>query len=165
MQNKFFEVLNIRIIAFHFLGTILLLLSIRQFAFFINIDLLKMVEQYGNEISWKAHLSLDQKDMVIKYLSMVHQAGFFGVLLGGMISAYICWRNFVHTNNAMVVIVLGYIVYRFDLLALSDIQTLLLYPGMIAKANGLAGTLLINGIYLLGCAVLIFFSRLTKRFV
>ena len=124
-----------------------------------------MVEQYGNEISWKAHLSLSQKDMVIEYLGRVHQAGFFGVLLGGMFSAYICWRNFVDTNNAMVVMVLGYIVYRFDLLALSEIQTLLLFPGSIAKANGLAGTLLINGIYLLGCAILIFFSRLTKRFV
>lgn len=124
-----------------------------------------MVEQYGNEISWKTSLSLEQKDMVLKYLSMVHQAGFFGVLLGGLISAYVCWRNFVHTNNAMVVVVLGYIVYRFDLLALSDMQTLLLYPGTLVQENGLAGTLLINGLYLLGFAILIFFSRLTKRFV
>jgi hypothetical protein len=165
VQNKFLEVLNIRIIAFHFLGTVLLLLAIRQFSFFLNTGLLKMVEQYGNEISWKAGLSLSQKDMVLKYLSMVHQAGFFGVLLGGLLSAYICWRNFVHTNNAMVVIVLGYIVYRFDLLALSDIQTLLLYPGIMAGTNGLASTLLINGIYLLGFSILIFFSKLTKRFI
>lgn len=165
MQNKFFQALNVRIIAFHFLGTVLLLLSIRQFSYFLNVDLLKMVEQYGNEISWKTSLSLEQKDMVLKYLSMVHQAGFFGVLLGGLISAYVCWRNFVHTNNAMVVVVLGYIVYRFDLLALSDMQTLLLYPGTLVQENGLAGTLLINGLYLLGFAILIFFSRLTKRFV
>jgi len=165
VQNKFLRALNIRIIAFHFLGAVLLLLAIRQFSYFINVALLKMMEQYGNEISWKANLSLEQKDMVLKYLSMVHQAGFFGVLLGGLISAYVCWRNFVDTNNAMVVMVLGYIVYRFDLLASSGMQTLLLYPGMLVQKNGLTSTLLINGIYLFGFAMLIFFSRLTRRFV
>ena len=160
----FISRLNWRHILLHFFAFWFFIYSFETFSFLLNTNLIDAYRKSnGHLLSDMSKLnSLDTETLTYFLLSKI----FFGLavlLVAFLISLFLSIKRRWFWGNNLVVLIIIYTMYRFDLLGWSYLRSLFWYTGQKFSDATIEFTL--NGMILLIPGLLLFFLKQSNRFI
>lgn len=150
-------------IIFHFIATYFIIFSFHSFSGLYNIKLIELTEIYGVKYimtNYEKHgITLEE----ITYFSFWPSvACLAGIVFGFVISIVISMIKKWSILNSFIVLIITYLLYRFDLLGWDYIRKFISVGRFI---DDYQSKFIINGSFLLIIGFIIFFSKWTNRII
>ncbi len=163
-QTSFISRINWRQILPHFIATCFFIYSAQMAVYLFDTHLVDIIRQSSNE-DVKTNIS-DNGTTVSQlfYFSMrIGMAGFIGLIVAFFISLLISLRHRWFWFNSVITFALAYVCYKLNLLGTTYITAHFLNAIGFLKNTFLEFFICSFTLFLLG--LLVFFSRLTRKFI
>lgn len=162
--QKFIKRLNWRHVALHFIATLFFVYSFQTFAFLSMSTVVNIVRDNGKDSIYQALIEKKLYPVDLTLFSLwINFAPLIGLLVGFIISLSISIKRKWFWFNSFLVLVLVYILGRFNQLGWHYLKNIFLTPGQIFKNVKLE--FFTNGFILLTLGLLIFFLPKTNKFI
>lgn len=165
---KFIEKLNYRLIIFHLLATIFLLLGAKRFSLLYDLDFIEAYYNYGST-EYLHHLNDTTGGTIGERIAYLLYATAFSTLIAliisFIISLTISLRTRIFLVNSFFVLIIGFLINRFGLLDVAFIKTVTNAIGNLFISYGLKYVIIINGGLLTTIGIVVYFNKWTKKFI
>lgn len=175
----FMKKFNLRLITFHFLATIFIVLGARQFASLIDTDLVIALQTHTsndfyrdldgtlkdiiNHLDVKGNLTLGER--LYRFNYWIFTSVLIALCLSFTVSLIISIRKKIFWPNSVLVLMAGFLTYRFGLLNLYEIKKAVFAFGDLFISYGQQYTLFINGSLLTIIGLFLFLNKWTNKFI
>ncbi|WP_343697326.1 hypothetical protein [Flavobacterium sp.] len=150
-------------IIFHLIVTYFLTFSFQSFAWLHNARIIELTETYGVENFAHNHEKYNVSVQEIALFTFwPHVACLLGILLAFILSITISIVKKWSILNSFVVLLISYILYRFDILSWKYSKSFLSVDRFIDDYQTI---FILNGSLLLIIGLVIFFSKWTNRLI
>lgn len=161
MKLKF----NWRVISIHLLATIFILLAAKRFSLFYDFSLVESYTNYGNFEHIKLLPDTTIGERIISFIHASIIASLLGLLTSFLISLTICLKRKIHWVNSLIVLIIGILLNKLELLYMPDVKKYMNCIGNLFVKYGFKYTLIINsGLFVL-IGLFIFLNKWTNNFI
>lgn len=154
---------NWRLIVLHIVATFLLVLSMEQLSRLTAIQLVNLVDKYGDQAPQHVKSFMDiprQLGQFYLWRAILMLSSFIVVFI---LSIIISARNRFSFLNAFVVLIASFLASRYGLFFNSYTRSVCFFPGSLVAERHLLMSYIINGTYLLTLSFILLYSPFIKR--
>lgn len=155
--------INYVLIIFHFIASYFIIFSLKSFSWLYSIKILELTKIHGakNVFDNQEKYGITPGDIAL-FSFWPSVAVFAGIVFTFIISIVISKIKKWSILNSFIVLILIYLLYRFDLLGWDYIRSYLSVDRFIDDYQSI---FIINGLLLLIIGSIIFFSKWTNRII
>ncbi|MEO7990387.1 MAG: hypothetical protein ABI663_12650 [Chryseolinea sp.] len=153
--------LNLKQITIHIVATLLLVIGLKQFSFLTDMEFTehiitkqRQIDELGNGTERLASL-----------LIWIEVSRMVGFAISGLIMFQLTRKLKYFWINVLIVLLSGYLITRLELFNSDVIKKVTLFPGRLFSKAGPFYPYLINGLFLTGLALLVFYNGRIKQFI
>lgn len=162
--EKFISLLNWRQIIIHFVASCFFVYGFKTLATLYNLELLEAYLYSNNGYKMEVLNSKKYDSNAFSNLFIFpYYFAIIGLLVTFLISLIISIKKKWSWFNSLIMFLLTYFLYRFDLLGWSYFKNVFLLIGKMFNDNFLS--VLVNGTLMLMIGLLFFFSKISTRFI
>lgn len=162
--TNFISRLNWRQILLHLIASIFFVHSFHSFSYLYDVNITNILQHSYGQPAEKIFAENKINILQLNYYSLwTGISGFIGLFVAFLVSLTISLRRHWFWLNSLIVLLLGYALYRLDLLSMNYVTQFRWYVAQ--KVNNSIAVFLIAGLILLLAGLLIFFLQKTNKFI
>jgi hypothetical protein len=154
---------NWRLIVLHIVVTFLLVLSTEQLSRLTAINLVNLVDKYGNHSAQHINAFTEFSHQLSQFYIWRAILMLSSFILVFILSMIISVRNKFSFLNALIVLIISFLAFRYGIFFNYFTRLVFLFPGSLIAELSLLMSFIVNGVYLFALSLFLLYSRFIKQ--